>query len=148
MVAALKDLRSSILDEKDKVANTGVIGDRAPSSSSLQSSITSDSEDSRSGDEDDLLQMDKDAEDDIAEFEEQELQYVLMVSSHFNREGLIFAHTLQLVARKFDTFPSVKKVIAKVYHLLTKFNKSCKATEKLIQLSGKKLIANCPTRWS
>ena len=48
MVAALKDLRSSILDEKDKVANTGVIGDSAPSSSSLQSSITSDSEDSRS----------------------------------------------------------------------------------------------------
>ena len=92
--------------------------------------------------------MDKDAEDDIAEFEEQELQYVLMVSSHFSRAGLIFAHTLQLVARKFDTFPSVKKVIAKVYHLLTKFNKSCKATEKLIQLSGKKLIANCPTRWS
>jgi len=33
--------------------------------------------------EDDLFQMDKDAEDDIAEFEEQELQYVLMVSSHF-----------------------------------------------------------------
>ena len=83
MVAALKDLRSSILDEKDKVANTGVIGDRAPSSSSLQSSITSDSEDSRSGDEDDLFQIDKDAEDDIAEFEEQELQYGLMVSNPF-----------------------------------------------------------------
>jgi len=52
------------------------------------------------------------------------------------------------VARKFDTFPSVKKVLAKVYHLVTKFNKSCKATEKLIQFSGKKLIANCPTQWS
>lgn len=74
MVAAFKGLRSSILDEKDEVANSGVIGDSAPSSSSLQSSITSDSEDSRSGDGDDLLQMDKDA-DDIAEFEEQELQY-------------------------------------------------------------------------
>jgi len=66
---------------KTKWQNSGVIGNRAPSSSSLQSS--SDSEDSRSGDEDDLFQMDKDAEDDIAEFEEQELQYVLMVSSHF-----------------------------------------------------------------
>ena len=135
MVAVFKDLRNSIL-EKDDVANTGVIGDSAPLSSSLQSSITSDSEDSRSGDEDDLLQMDKDAEDDNAEFEEQELQYELMVSSHFSRASC-FAHTLQLVARKLDTFPSVKKVLAKVYHLVTKFNKSCKATEKLIQLSGK-----------
>jgi len=129
---------------KTKWQNSDVIGDRAPSSSSLQSSITSDSEDSRSGDEDDLFQTDKDAEDDIAEFEEQELQYVVMVSSHFSRASC-FAHSLQLVARKFDTFPSVKKVLAKVYHLVTKFNKSCKATEKLIQLSGKKLIANCPT---
>lgn len=40
--------------------------------------------------------MDKDAED-IGEFEEQELQYDLMVvSSHFSRESC-FAHTLQLV---------------------------------------------------
>ena len=91
--------------------------------------------------------MDKDAEEDIGEFEEQELQYNLMVSSHFSRASC-FAHTLQLVARRFDTFPSVKKVLAKVYRLVAKFNKSCKGTEKLIQLSGKKLVANCPTRWS
>ena len=31
---------------------------------------------------------------------------------------------------------------------MSKCNKSVKVTEKLIELSGKKLVSNCPTRWS
>ena len=49
---------------------------------------------------------------------------------------------------KFATFPSVKKVLVKVHCLAAKLNKSCRATERLIQLAGKTLIADCPTRWS
>ena len=67
--------------------------------------------------------------------------------SHFSRASC-FAHTLKLVARKFDTITSVKKVLTKAYCLVAKFNMSSKATEKLIQQAGKKLRANCPTRWS
>ena len=59
-----------------------------------------------------------------------------------------FSHTLQLVARQFDTCHSVKKILAKVFSLVKKFNKSSKATEKLIALSKKKLLSHCPTRWS
>lgn len=90
MIAAFKDLTSSLLDMEDELddelTNAGVIADSGHSSSSFQSPTTSDSEESKSGDKDDLT--------------------------------------------------------------LAKFNKSCKGTEKLIQLSGKKPIANCPTRWS
>ena len=52
----------------DESTNAGVIADSGPSSSSsssFQSPTTSDSEESKSGDKDDLLQMDKDAEEDI-----------------------------------------------------------------------------------
>ena len=31
--------------------------------------------------------------------------------------------------------------------LVKKFNKSCKATELLIEKAGKKLVSDCPTRW-
>lgn len=36
----------------------------------------------------------------------------------------------------------------RVYKLVAKVNKSTKATEKLIVKAGRKLIADCPTRWS
>ena len=86
----------------------GVIADSGPSSSSFQSPTTSDSEERKSGDKEDLLQMDKDAEEDIAEFEELELQYDLMLSSHFSRSSC-FAHTLQLVVGKSDSQEGVTK---------------------------------------
>ena len=55
-----KDLKSSLLDVEDEIdnelTNAGVLADSGPSSSSFQSPTTSDSEESKSGDEDDLLQ--------------------------------------------------------------------------------------------
>ena len=69
MVAAFKDLKSSLLDVEDELndesTTAGVNADSGPSSSSFQSPTTSDSEESKSGDKDDLLQKDKDAEEDI-----------------------------------------------------------------------------------
>ena len=69
MVAAFKDLKSSLLDVEDELddesTNPGVIADSGPSNSSFQSPTKSDSEESKSGDKDDFLQMDKDAEEDI-----------------------------------------------------------------------------------
>ena len=41
-----------------------------------------------------------------------------------------------------------KKVLQKAKKLVNKFNKSTKGTEKLIALKNKKLISDCPTRWS
>lgn len=61
-----------------------------------------------------------------------------MLSCHFSRTSF-FAHSPSLWQWKFDTFPLVK-VLAKVHCFVAKFNKSCKGTEKLIQLPGKKLI--------
>ena len=99
-------LPSSLLDREDELddesINAGVIAD-----SGLQVYHSSHQPQviliwwRGSGDED-LLQMDKDAEEDIGKFEEQDMQYDLMVSSHFSRASC-FAHTLQFVARKFDT---------------------------------------------
>ena len=47
-----------------------------------------------------------------------------------------------------ERLQSLKKVIKKAQALVSKCNKSVKVTEKLIELSGKKLVSNCPTRWS
>ena len=56
---------------------------------------------------------------------------------------------MQLVMAELITMKeSLKKVIKKAQALVSKCNKSLKVTEKLIELSGKKLISNCLTRWS
>uniref|UniRef100_A0A1X7SXK3 HAT C-terminal dimerisation domain-containing protein n=1 Tax=Amphimedon queenslandica TaxID=400682 RepID=A0A1X7SXK3_AMPQE len=81
--------------------------------------------------------------EEIEAFDNAEIQHDSVFSS-LNRLSC-FSHTLQLVARQFDTCPSVKKILAKVFSLVKKFNKSSKATEKLITL---KLLSHCPTRWS
>ena len=108
--------------------------------------VTSNSDSNKSVDnaqDEDVIQT---AEGEIMDLEEQELHDVT-ISSYFNRVGC-FALTIQLVARKFDTFSSVKKVLGKVRHLVAKFNRSSRATEKMINTAGKKLVADCPTRWS
>ena len=49
---------------------------------------------------------------------------------------------------KFDVVKPCKEAISICKKLVARFNKSVKATEMLIKLSGKKLIGDCPTRWS
>lgn len=84
---------------------------------------------------------------EIHEYENNEEEHDLAFNGFCQRLGC-FSHTLQLVMSEFDSIRSLKKVIKKAQELVSKCNKSVKVTEKLIQLSGKKLVSNCPTRWS
>ena len=49
---------------------------------------------------------------------------------------------------KFDDVDQYKEVIKRTKAIVRKVNTSTKAIERLIALSGKKLIKDCPTRWS
>jgi len=59
-----------------------------------------------------------------------------------------FAHSLQLVSKFEECSVLFRRTVKRAKKLVSKFNKSTKATEKLIAISGKKLIGDCPTRWS
>ena len=59
-----------------------------------------------------------------------------------------FSYTLQLVNHRFSEVKSFKKVLGAAHQVAKRVNKSTKATEKLIALSGKKLVSDSPTRWS
>ena len=71
---------------------------------------------------------------DIQEYEDQDKTQHDIAFCCYKRNSC-FAHTLQLVIR---TFTNVHKLVSKV-------NKSAKATESLIKKSGVKLISDCPT---
>uniref|UniRef100_A0A1X7VBL9 DUF659 domain-containing protein n=1 Tax=Amphimedon queenslandica TaxID=400682 RepID=A0A1X7VBL9_AMPQE len=64
------------------------------------------------------------------------------------KQSSCFTHTLQLVVRAFDTLQSSKAVLERAHKLVAKVNKSTKATDKLLNKATKKLISDCPTRWS
>ena len=55
---------------------------------------------------------------------------------------------LQLVVNKFSEITAFKGVLNHAHNLVRKVNSSGKATEKLVLLSRKKLVQDCPTRWS
>ena len=61
-----------------------------------------------------------------------------------------FSHTLQVVVHQFDfdTVTMFKDLLKHTHALMRKMNSSTKATEKLISFCEKKLIRDCPTRWS
>ena len=86
-----------------------------------------------------------DADEDIEEYDRQETSHEMAFSLH--KCLSCFTHTLQLVC-KFDTIMSPKQVIRSAHRIVRKFNKSVKATEKLIALCRKKLVSDCPTRWN
>ena len=98
---------------------------------------------SGSSDDEDAGEIQKDNED----FKQNELDHDVVFSSSFQRVSC-FSHTLQLVVCKFNEIRSVQKVLKKAHKLVSKVNKSAKATEMLIAQAGKKLIGSCPTRWS
>lgn len=55
---------------------------------------------------------------------------------------------IQCFITKFDTFAAVKRAIGKAHQLISNFNRSYEAIEHLIKCAHKKLMADCPTRWS
>ena len=57
-----------------------------------------------------------------------------------------FINTLQLVVKIFQDTP-YNLAKSKARSIVMKVNKSCKATEHLVELAGKKLTKNCRTRW-
>lgn len=105
-----------------------------------------------------IIENDDDGEDDmesaedadlpslVEEFEEKEEDHEIAFYG-LNRVSC-FAHTLQLVVQKFDGITEFKSVLKRAHTLVRKFNTSAKATEKLIAKCGKKLVRDCPTRWS
>lgn len=85
------------------------------------------------------------SEKQIAEYEQLERQHNAAFTGW--KQISSFVHMLQLVVKLFETNPSFKVSLGKAKAMVKKFNKSCKATEKLIEKAGKKLVNDCPTRW-
>ena len=83
---------------------------------------------------------------ETVEFDENEVDHQITFAK-YNRISC-FAHSLQLVVSQFDKVSPFPKVIKKAKKLVAKFNKSTKATERLITLEHKKFISDCPTKWS
>ena len=84
--------------------------------------------------------------DENIDFEEKEFDHDITFKFYCKRVGC-FAHTLQLVMQKFNQ-DQFKPLLKKVHSLVAKINRSSKATELLISLAQKKLVKDCPTRWS
>ena len=62
--------------------------------------------------------------------------------SSFIKHLPCFSHTLQLVVGKFDQLSQFKNVLKNARTLVTKVNKSTRATERLVSLCNKKLIGD------
>jgi len=125
---------------KETKLHTSPEDDSSPSSP--MSSYVSDEEIEENGDDDGI----SDAEKDIHDFEEHELNHDIAFSHH--KRLICLLHTLQLVVRTFDTIHSPKRAVKKAHKVVKKVCKSTKATERLIGLCRVKLIADCPTRWN
>ena len=98
-------------------------------------------------DTDDDEDMDEPQLQDVYEQEErdfEDVEYEHEMAFVGYRRLSCFAHSLQLV----DEFSVFRHTIRKAKQIVSKFNKSVKATEHLIAAAGKKLIGYCPTRWS
>ena len=58
------------------------------------------------------------------------------------------AHTVQLIVKTLDKVPAYSNAIAKARGVVSSIRMSSVATQKLLALSCKGVIADCPTRWS
>jgi len=73
---------------------------------------------------------------EITEFEDQELNHDLVFTTSYKCVSC-FIHTLQLVVKIFEINPSFKSSLQAAYSIVKKVNKSCKATEMLIEKARK-----------
>jgi hypothetical protein len=85
---------------------------------------------------------------EIDEYDEHERDHNDVFSYNDYERLPCFPHTLQLVVSKFDEVKSCKDAICTAKKITARINKSVKATEMLRNLAGKKLLSDCPTRWS
>ena len=86
-------------------------------------------------------------DEEVEDFVTKEIDHDVTFSTFYNRLSC-FSHSLQLVVRRFDEVSSYRSVLQKVRALVRRVNMSTKATERLITLCRKKLVKDCPTRWS
>lgn len=86
-------------------------------------------------------------DEEVDDFETKEIDHDITFSVFISRLSC-FSHSLQLVVRRFDEVSSYRSVLKRVRALIRRVNMSTKATEKLISLCRKKLLKDCPTRWS
>ena len=75
------------------------------------------------------------------------MDHELVLGAVFKRVSC-FSHTLQLAVNTFQQCKSFKNLLKSAHGVVRKVNKSTEATDRLIALSGKKLVGDCPTHWS
>ena len=84
----------------------------------------------------------REAEKDIDDFDQNEVEHNTAFILH--KRLSCFSHSLQLVVWKFDTVKAPKRALSIAHKLVSKVCKFVKATEKLISLSGHKLVNDVP----
>jgi hypothetical protein len=97
----------------------------------------------------DFKELEGSMDEEVTDYEGLESKYV----DPFKRGGSLvrlscFSHTLQLVVAKFNKDEQAKSFLSKVRKIVASVSRSGKATEALIEASGKKLVSCCITRWS
>ncbi len=109
-----------------------------------------DSSDESNSDDNDIDEHDKmnDVQKDFEEFDDREQDHDQAFAFEDLQRLSCFSHTLQLIVAKFDTVKPCREAVSLSKKMVARFNKLVKGTEKLVNLSGKKLIGYCPTRWS
>ena len=88
--------------------------------------------------EEDEDEMAATAEDDGTDYEMREMDHTSAFAT-LSRVSC-FSHSLQLVVNKFSGIIAYKPLLKHAHALVKKVNSSVKATERLIELSGKKLV--------
>ncbi len=137
----LTDLHEASDDSgEDESQEHAVAGDGGNSPSTTGS-------DDESGEEMDVDSHGK-VDHEIHEFDNNESEYDAAFILHTGLGLRCFSHSLQLVVRKFDTVKGLKRTRKIAHKLVSKVCKSMKATEKLVSLSGRKLVNDVPTRWN
>ena len=86
------------------------------------------------------------AEKDVDHFDQNEVEHKTAFILH--KRLSCFSRSLQLVVRKFDTVKAPKQALSIAHKLVSKVCKSVKTTERLISLSGRKLVNDVPRRWN
>ena len=148
----IRELVETVLDEWD-IPQSKVYATLTDNGSNMLAAFRPcvlESDDDDEGDVDDSTDWDGDTVPDVTslvvDYEQHEVDHELSFYS-LNRVSC-FSHTLQLVVQKFDELPTFRVLLKHVPRLVSKFNMSTKATERLITICGKKLVRHCPTRWS
>ena len=143
MIKAFKeDQYSTDLEPDDENTNTSKNPEAVADEEDTDQDNSSDDE----LDEDDSKARETTIDQDTEDFDSKETDHQIAFADY--KRISCFAHSLQLVVTHFDKVSPFQRVVRKAKKLVGKFNKSTKATEKLIALAHKKLISDCPTRWS